>query len=237
MSTTVHLLRHGEVHNPQGILYGRSPGYHLSRLGNRMAERVAEQIGHRDIVHVAASPLERAQETAAPLAQALDLPVGSDPRLIESENVFQGETFTRGGLLRSPKKWKHLRNPFEPSWGEPYREIATRMLAAVEAARVVAEGHEAVLVSHQLPIWTTRLHLEGKRYVHDPRKRQCTLCSVTSLVYEGPTLTRITYSEPAGDLVPAHARKAAFSAGGADEEPPAAPGVGPDAGPDDEDAR
>ncbi|TIC80112.1 histidine phosphatase family protein [Nocardioides sp. GY 10127] len=219
--TVVHLLRHGEVHNPGGVLYGRSPGFHLSALGRRMAERVADQVGDRDIVHVAASPLERAQETAAPLATALGLPIGSDPRLIESWNVFAGETFSQGGLLRSPKAWKHLRNPFRPSWGEPYREIATRMLAAIESARVVAEGHEAVLVSHQLPIWTTRLHLEGRRYLHDPRRRQCTLCSLTSLEYEDATLLRITYSEPAGDLVPVQARRDAFSAGGTEEAPPA----------------
>ena len=81
-------------------------------------------------------------------------------------------------------------------------EIATRMLAAVAAARDAARGHEAVLVSHQLPIWTVRLHVEGRRYAHDPRRRQCGLASVTSVVYEGDRFVGVEYAEPAGATDP-----------------------------------
>lgn len=215
--TIVHLLRHGEVHNPDGILYGRAPGYRLSTLGRQMAERVAEVIGDRDITHLVASPLQRAQETAAPLAAARGLEVVTDDRIIESDNVFAGKPFSvSASLLLRPSVWPHMWNPFRPSWGEPYVEIAERMMAAVRDARAAAEGHEAVLVSHQLPIWTTRLHVERKRYFHDPRKRECTLCSLTSLHFEGDRVVRVTYSEPAGDLIPAAARGAAFSAGADD---------------------
>jgi broad specificity phosphatase PhoE len=76
------------------------------------------------------------------------------------------------------------------------------MLSAVEAARDAARGHEAVLVSHQLPIWTLRLHVEGRRYVHDPRRRQCGLASVTSLTYDGDRITAVHYAEPAGATDP-----------------------------------
>jgi broad specificity phosphatase PhoE len=76
------------------------------------------------------------------------------------------------------------------------------MLAAVEAARDAARGHAAVCVSHQLPIWTVRLHLEGRRYVHDPRRRQCGLASVTSLTYEGDRFVGLSYAEPAGATDP-----------------------------------
>ena len=93
MNTIVHLLRHGEVHNPQGILYGRSTGFHLSERGHAMADRIADRIGNRDITHVIASPLERAQETAAPLAAALGLSVEIDERIVESSNVFEGKRF------------------------------------------------------------------------------------------------------------------------------------------------
>ena len=156
--TTVHLLRHGEVYNPEGVLYGRRDGYHLSDLGVRMAERVADVIGERDIVHVRSSPLERAQETARPLATARGLEIVTDERVIESTNVFEGERFGVGdGALRKPSAWRHLWNPFKPSWGEPYKDIVARMMSAVHDARVAAAGHEAVVVSHQLPIWTTRL--------------------------------------------------------------------------------
>ena len=217
--TTVHLMRHGEVHNPEGVLYGRMPGYYLSDLGVQMADKVAGAIADRDIVHLRVSPLERAQQTAGPLAAALGLEIVTDPRVIESENIFEGKSFGVGdGALRKPSAWMHLWNPFKPSWGEPYKEIAARMMAAVYDARDAARGHEAVIVSHQLPIWTTRLHAEGRSFLHDPRKRQCTLCSLTSFGFTGDRLTSIGYSEPAGDLIPTRDKKAPFSAGGASEE-------------------
>jgi broad specificity phosphatase PhoE len=216
--TTVHRLRHGEVHNPEGVLYGRRDGYHLSDLGTTMAERVAEVIGERDIVHLRSSPLERAQETAAPLAAARGLTPVLDPRVIESANVFEGKRFGHGdNALRKPSAWIHLWNPVKPSWGEPYKEVVARMLAAVYDARDAARGHEAVIVSHQLPIWITRLSLEKRSFLHDPRKRQCTLCSLTSLDFDGDTLTSVRYSEPAGDLIPVRDKKAPFSAGDAPE--------------------
>ena len=217
--TTVHLMRHGEVHNPEGVLYGRMPGYHLSDLGTQMAEKVAAAIADRDIVHLRVSPLERAQETARPIAVARGLEIVTDPRVIESVNVFEGKSFGVGdGALRKPSAWVHLWNPLKPSWGEPYKEIAARMMAAIYDARDAATGHEAVIISHQLPIWTTRLHAEGRSFLHDPRRRQCTLCSLTSFSFTGDRLTSIGYSEPAGDLIPTRDKKAPFSAGGAPEE-------------------
>ena len=224
-TTTVHLLRHGEVHNPSGVLYGRMDGYHLSDRGKQMAQRVADTIADRDITHLVSSPLERAQETAAPLAAARGLEVRTDIRVIESANIFEGKPFALGdGVLRKPSAWRHLWNPFKPSWGEPYKELVARMLAAVYDARDAALGHEAVLVSHQLPIWITRLHVENRSFLHDPRRRQCTLCSLTSLTFEGDSLTTVRYSEPAADLIPAKDRTAPFSAGGApeDSKPPVA---------------
>jgi broad specificity phosphatase PhoE len=207
-TTTVHLLRHGEVHNPTKVLYGRLPNYHLSELGLKMAERIAETVASRDITRVLASPLERAQETADPIATSLGLELGSDRRLIEAANVFEGQTFGVGdGSLKKPQSWWHLRNPFRPSWGEPYREIVVRMLAAMAEARRDAEGHEALLVSHQLPIWIVRSYVEGKHLWHDPRKRQCSLASLTSFSYEDERIVSVTYSEPAADLLPVRATK------------------------------
>jgi broad specificity phosphatase PhoE len=203
--TVVHLMRHGEVENPTGILYGRLPGYHLSDLGRRMADRVAEHLAPRDITYVCASPLERAQETATPIAEAHGLELDTDERLLEAENVFQGKTFGVGdGALKRPGNWKHLFNPFKPSWGEPYEVQVARMRAALDAAAAVARGHEAVLVSHQLPIWIVRSAVEGRRLWHDPRRRECTLASLTSFTYEGDRIVAVGYTEPARDLVPAH---------------------------------
>jgi broad specificity phosphatase PhoE len=201
--TVVHLLRHGEVFNPRKILYGRLPGYHLSELGRTMAERAAAYFTGRDVVTLVASPLERAQETAAPIGAALGLPTGTDDRLLEAGNAFEGRPFGVGdGVLRHPASWPLLRNPFRPSWGEPYVELAARMGAAVAAARAASVGHEAVLVSHQLPIWVARLAAEKRRFVHDPRRRECSLASVTSLEFTGATLVAIGYAEPSRDLLP-----------------------------------
>jgi len=201
--TIVHLMRHGEVYNPTKILYGRLPGFRLSDAGAEMAVVAAKWFADRDVTQLVSSPLERAQQTAAPLAETLGLPVTIDERLIEAGNAFEGLRVGVGdGVLRAPQHWWKLRNPFRPSWGEPYVEIAARMLAAVEAARDAARGHEAVLVSHQLPIWTLRMHAEGRRYVHDPRRRQCGLASVTSLTYDDDRIIGVAYAEPAGATDP-----------------------------------
>jgi broad specificity phosphatase PhoE len=201
--TTVHLLRHGEVHNPGGILYGRLPGFHLSENGRNQAEIVAKSLADADVAVVIASPLERAQETAAPLAALHDVEVRTDAGLIEADNRFEGKTVSvGGGSLRSPRHWPLLRDPFTPSWGEPYLQIAHRMLAVVHRARELAEGHEAVCVSHQLPIWTLRRFVTGQRLWHDPRRRQCALASLTSLVFTGTELTQLRYTEPAGGSDP-----------------------------------
>lgn len=211
--TVVHLLRHGEVHNPEGILYGRLPGFHLSALGTAMAERVAKALTGREVVRLVASPLERAQETAAPLAAAFGLDVTTDVRVIEAANSFEGRRFGPGdGSLRRPETWRYLYNPFRPSWGEPYRDIAIRMLAAMHDAREGALGRETVVVSHQLPVWVARCYVEGRRLWHDPRSRQCSLASLTTFTYAGDKVVSVAYSEPAADLVPVSPNKK-FTAG------------------------
>jgi broad specificity phosphatase PhoE len=197
--TVVHLVRHGEVENPRGVLYGRLPGFHLSADGRVMAKAAADFLAGRDVTLLRSSPLERALETADPIATQFSLPLQSDERLIEPWNHFEGMTFGVGdGALRRPAHWRHLWNPFRPSWGEPYRDIAARMRAVIDEAAAGAGGHEAVLVSHQLPIWVARRDAEGRRLWHDPRRRQCALASVTSLTYRDGRVTGITYAEPAG---------------------------------------
>lgn len=201
--TVVHLLRHGQVENPRGVLYGRLPDFHLSEAGALMAKQAAAALVGRDITVVVSSPLERAQETAAPIAETFGLPISIDEGLIEPTNVFEGLTFGVGdGSLKRPAHWKYLRNPLTPSWGEPYAEIAARMLAAMARARDAARGHEAVCVSHQLPIWVTRRSVEGRKLWHDPRRRECGLASLTSFTYDGDEIVSVGYSEPAGPTDP-----------------------------------
>ena len=197
-TTIVHLLRHGEVDNPHGIIYGRMPGYHLSANGRAMADAAADYFAGRAVVALFCSPLERAQETARPVAERLGLPIVTDDRLIESWNHFEGQRFGVGdGSLRHPVHWPYLANPFRPSWGEPYRQVAVRVQAAVETAREAAAGREAVCVTHQLPIWVTRRAAEGRRLWHNPAMRECALGSVTSFTYSGDQLTGVSYTVPA----------------------------------------
>ncbi len=198
-ATVVHLVRHGEVENPRGVLYGTLPGFHLSADGRVMAKAAADFLAGRDVTVLRSSPLERALETAEPFAAQFGLDVVIDDRLIEPWNHFEGMRFGVGdGALRRPAHWRHLWNPFRPSWGEPYGEIAARMQAAMLDAVAAARGHEAVLVSHQLPIWVARRNTEGRRLWHDPRRRQCALASVTSFSYDGDRVTKVRYADPAG---------------------------------------
>jgi len=194
--TVVHLVRHGEAFNPDHVLYGRLPGFRLSDLGEQMALHAAKSLAGHDIAIVRSSPLERARQTAQPLADAFGLTAGVDDRLIESANVFEG---SRGGWTK-PANWRYLTNPVRPSWGEPYREVADRMLAACAAARDAARGHEAALVSHQLPIWIARLAALGERLWHRPDRRMCALASITSFTYDGDAIVQVGYQEPAGPI-------------------------------------
>lgn len=201
MKTIVHLLRHGEVHNPDSVLYGRLPGYHLSEDGRLMAQLAAKWFGERDVTVLYASPLERAQETAQPVAESLGLAITTDEGLIEAANHFEGCRFGVGdGSLRRPRHWPYLWNPFRPSWGEPYEAIARRMLEVLARVRERAEGHEAVCVSHQLPIWVTRRKVEGRPLWHNPARRECALASVTSFTYDDGRIVKVGYHETAGDL-------------------------------------
>lgn len=203
-TTVVHVVRHGQVHNPDHVLYGRAPGYRLSELGQQMAERVGEYFADVPLDHLRCSPLQRAQETMVPIAaRHPELEVVTDPRVIEAANILEGQSFGRfNERLLLPKNLIHLRNPFRPSWGEPYREIAKRMMAAIHDTANEVPGGQAVIVAHQLPIWIARLAAEGRSFVHNPAKRECRLASVTSFVFLGGRIVGVDYNEPCADLYP-----------------------------------
>ena len=197
--TIVHLIRHGEVHNPERILYGTIPGYHLSSRGRSQAARVARTFEDHDVTFLGASPLQRAQETAEPFAETLLLDVETIPEIVEAGNRFEGlRTKGWNSQLWNPVRWPLMFNPFEPSWGEAYVDIAERMMGAVEQVRRKAEGHEAILISHQLPIVMVQRSVMGVPLAH--ASRQCELASVTSLVYDGDQITDLFSTTPAKDI-------------------------------------
>jgi broad specificity phosphatase PhoE len=203
----VHLVRHGEVFNPDRILYGRLRGFGLSKLGHRMAQATADDLAASggNVTALVASPLQRTRESASPISGAFGLPVQIDERVIEPTNHFEGTVMRRA--LKNPRNWPYLVNPFRPSWGEPYADIAARMRAAVDDAFDSVDSGDVVIVSHQLPIWTLHLALAGERFIHDPRKRRCSLSSITTVALREPLAPResreiveVGYSEPAHAL-------------------------------------
>jgi len=204
MAQTIHFVRHGEVHNPEKILYGLQPGWRLSDRGNEMAAVIGEWSTKLDLGAIHSSPLQRAQETVAPIIAKHKLSLTTDKNLIEASNIFEGKKFELGsGVLRHPSSWRYLYNPWKPSWGEPYEQLISRMLRGLFAARDAAGGKDAICVSHQLPIWILRSAVEGRRLLHDPRKRECTLASVTSFELDNKGMIfSVSYSEPAKHLLP-----------------------------------
>ncbi|MFV0373438.1 histidine phosphatase family protein [Microbacterium sp.] len=193
----LHLVRHGEVHNPRGVLYGRLPGFALSDAGHRMARSAADYVRalDRPVTALIASPLQRTRESAQPFADEFSLEPCIDERVIEPTNVFEGSRMRRA--LRNPLNWRHLRRPSVPSWGEPYRAVVSRMAAAMDDACDAADGGDVVVVSHQLPIWITHLAVAGQPLRHDPRRRRCDLSSVTSFERDGGRWREVGYAAPA----------------------------------------
>lgn len=197
----IHLVRHGEVHNPDGILYGRLPNFRLSTLGQKMAAAAADSLDGHPITAVYASPLQRAQESAAPWAAKFGLPITTDERIIEPHNKFEGKKFAFGPqVLTKPKSWPWIINPFLPSWGEHFSSVEARMLEAIGEAWGKADGGEVVMVSHQMPIWMVARSVAGKKLYHDPRQRRCSLSSITTLKRDGDVFVEVNYQDPAKDL-------------------------------------
>ncbi|MHA3684116.1 histidine phosphatase family protein [Leucobacter sp. HY1908] len=199
----LHLVRHGEVHNPDLVLYGRLPGFRLSERGHLMAEAAALEIAAADraVARLYASPLQRAQESARPIASALSLEIITEERIIEPTNYFEGMVNSGpDSAFKNPRHWHKLLNPLRPSWGEPYRRIAARMRAAMDDAWNSTRGGDIVMVAHQNPIWVTHLDVANKPLFHSPASRRCELSSITSFEKRGERWFEVEYRTPAAGL-------------------------------------
>lgn len=198
----IHLIRHGEVYNPEGILYGRLPHFRLSDFGHQMAEAAALDLKNqkRRVSRIVSSPLLRARESAEHIQNVFKAEIEIDERLIEPHNIFEGYRMTPRTVAIRSNLFFHMRNPFKPSWGEPFAEIAHRVLAAMrEAASQTSDG-DVVIVSHQAVIVMAQRAIAGKRLYHDPRKRRCSLSSITSFEVRGQEFIEVDYREPALSL-------------------------------------
>lgn len=195
----IHLVRHGEVYNPNGVLYEQLPNFHLSDKGKLMALAAAQELKSlkAPVKALFSSPLVRAQESAEPFEELFSLELQTDQRLIEPTNAFRGRKMGAKNLALKPHLWWHFRNPARPSWGEPYKSIIARMNEAMVAAAESVSGGDVVLVTHQLPIWITHLELQNLKLAHDPRKRRCSLSSITTFEYLNGKFVELRYLEPA----------------------------------------
>jgi broad specificity phosphatase PhoE len=200
MMAVIHLVRHGQVENPKGIIYGRLPGYHLSELGRLQAEAAARHLGGADLGVVWVSPLERAQETAWAIASSHNLEAVTDTRLTESANTLEGLSRTLVGMFSDPRRWWHFRNPLKPSWGESFADIRIRMLVAIDEAVASAEGREVAVVSHQTPILVARAALLRSRRPPLAGLVACETGSVTTVVVRPDGSASATYFRPPARL-------------------------------------
>ena len=202
-ASQIHLVRHGEVFNPDEVLYGRLENFGLSELGHRMANAAADDLvaRHRPISALYTSPLLRARQSGQPISQAFELAPSIEDRIIEPTNAFEGRRMKGpGGALRDPRMWRFLWNPWRPAWGEPFRQVSARMLAAMTDAQASVDSGDVVMVSHQLPIWMAHLTIVGKKLPHDPRKRRCALSSITSFEFRDGRFVEVGYVDPAAPL-------------------------------------
>ena len=201
-ATRIHLVRHGEVHNPNGVIYGRLPNFPLSDLGHQMAKEAANSLRESGgkITRLIASPLERTMQSAKPIAETFNLPIETQDQIIEPTNVFEGHSPNLATIARNPRFLLKIYNPFTPSWGEPFIQIQSRMVQAMKDAWENTPEGEVVMVSHQLPIWVVHRFASGQRLSHDPRKRRCELSSITSFVFASGELIEVDYKDPAKPL-------------------------------------
>jgi broad specificity phosphatase PhoE len=201
-ASRLHLVRHGEVFNPKGVLYERLEGFELSDLGHEMAAAAAKELANqgRRVSRLLASPLTRTQQSAVPIAKEFGLQVETEPRVIEPWNKFRGLKLGASALIRRPSLILNLHNPTRPSWGEPFVEIAERMKQAAFDIWHDTDQGDVVIVSHQLPIWMLYRSSQGLKLPHDPRDRRCSLSSITSFELVDGELREVGYLEPGLEL-------------------------------------
>lgn len=190
-------MRHGEVHNPTRVLYGRLPNFRLSSAGRVMTRQAADYVHDlgRPVTALVSSPLQRARESAEPFTELFGIEPVITADVIEPTNVFEGRRMKRA--LLNPLNWRHLARPEIPSWGEPYAQVVERMQRAMGRVWDAVPSGDVVIVSHQLPIWVTHLQIAGEPLRHDPRRRRCALSSVTSFEGGPGAWREIGYAAPA----------------------------------------
>lgn len=157
-------VRHGEVHNPEGIIYAGLPGYGLSEVGRRQAEDLAERLRGLPVAALYSSPLERAMETAEVLAEAVGADVVPDDRLYEWRHWQQWAGMTWEELrTKGREAWEAYRaDPASVTAGESLAELGDRMTSWMDEALERHDGGVVVGVAHLEPLRTILLRRTGR---------------------------------------------------------------------------
>jgi broad specificity phosphatase PhoE len=161
----LHLVRHGEVHNPDHVVYADLPGFYLSEAGRRQAAAAANRLASLGADLVVSSPLDRAIQTALPIARALGVPLTSDERLTEWRlgRRWAGTVWERLPSAFPGELEAYLAHPHDLEFApESIRDVADRVVDLVAEAATRHPGAVAVLVSHQDPVQAARLVLTGR---------------------------------------------------------------------------
>lgn len=162
-TTKIYLVRHGEVHNPEKILYGRIPGYKLSERGRNQAAKLGKFLSNRPVRAIYVSPLERTKETAAIVASFLPpAPISYDDRLLEVKTPLEGKLLSEFNNI-----FDFYSEPLQSMGGESMTDIWQRMESIIEEVKEKHSGSEVILVSHGDPIMITRAKHKGLPLVLD----------------------------------------------------------------------
>lgn len=195
------MVRHGKTPSTGKLLPGRAKGLHLSDIGKQEALVVAERLSKiKKVAAIYASPLERARETAAPIAKALKQKVIINKGLLECDfGDWTGEELAK--LMKLPE-WSNVQrapSTFRFPKGESFTEMQTRMVSTLDDLRKKHSGGVVICVSHADPIKAAVAHAMGT-HIDLFQRIVISTCSVTAVSYSsfGPVV--LTVNSTGGDL-------------------------------------
>jgi probable phosphomutase (TIGR03848 family) len=184
--TLVLFVRHGQTPTTGKVLPGRAPGLHLSDVGQKQAQAVADALAHvPKIAAVYSSPLERARETAAPIAAARNLKVVPDRGLLEVDiGEWTGEELK---TVRKAPEWKVVQghpSGFRFPGGESFLDLQARIVGTIQRLVAAHRGETIVTVSHADTIKAAVGHAMGS-HLDMFQRISISPCSITPVLYGG----------------------------------------------------
>jgi probable phosphomutase (TIGR03848 family) len=195
------LVRHGQTPTTGKVLPGRAPGLHLADAGHQQAQRAADRIAELKTVDaIYASPLERARETAAPIAAARGMKVQIDKGLLECDfGDWTGAELKK--LMKLPEWGTVQRAPstFTFPGGESFNAMQTRMVTAIDRLRSLHAGGVIVCVSHADPIKAAVAHAMGT-HIDLFQRIVIGTCSITAIAYGMGAPIVLTVNSTGGSL-------------------------------------